>query len=60
MIRINDETPTETLQEVKVGDMITDGFSKTGRVESVEIEDDGLYKVYEFYLNTDRVITTKR
>ncbi|WP_113652024.1 hypothetical protein [Pedobacter namyangjuensis] len=60
MIRINDETPTETLQEVKVGDMITDGFSKTGRVESVEIEDDGLYKVYEFYLNTDRVISTKR
>ena len=60
MIRINDETPTETLQEVKVGDMITDGFSKTGRVESVEIEDDGLYKIYEFYLNTDRVISTKR
>lgn len=60
MIRVNDETPAEILQEVKVGDMITDGFSKTGRVESVEIEDDGLYKVYAYYLNTDRVISTRR
>lgn len=60
MIRVNDETPVDVLQEVKIGDMITDGFSKTGKVEAVEIEDDGLYKIYEFYLNTDRVISTKR
>ena len=60
MIRINDETPIEALQDIKVGDMVTDGFSKTSLVESIEISDDGLYRVYEFYLITGRVIKTKR
>ncbi|TCC88092.1 hypothetical protein EZ428_20440 [Pedobacter frigiditerrae] len=60
MIRVNDETPTEVLQDINVGNLITDGFSKTGLVESIETTDDGLYKIYEFYLNTGRVITTKR
>ncbi|MEE1945754.1 hypothetical protein VRU48_11600 [Pedobacter sp. KR3-3] len=60
MIRINDETPEETLQDIKIGDMVTDGFSKTSLVESINISDDGLYKIYEFNLITGRVITTKR
>lgn len=60
MIRINDETPEETLQDIKIGDMVTDGFSKTSLVESINISDDGLYKIYEFNLVTGRVITTKR
>ncbi len=60
MIRINNETPVATLQEIKVGDMVTDGFSKTGLVEGIEIVDDGLYKIYEFHLTTDRIISTKR
>ena len=60
MIRINDETSTEQLQEIKVGDLVTDTFSKTGLVESIEISDDGLYRIYEFNLVTGRVIITKR
>lgn len=60
MTRINDETSMEILQDIKVGDMVTDGFSKTSLVERIETSDDGLYKVYEFYLVTGRVITTKR
>lgn len=60
MIRINDDTPTETLQDVKVGDMVTDGFSKTSSVESINISDDGLYRVYQFYLITGRTIVAKR
>jgi len=60
MIRINDETSIEVLQDIKVGDLVTDGFSKTSLVESIATTDDGLYKVYEFYLATGRVITTKR
>ena len=60
MIRINEETPAEVLQDLKAGDLVTDGFSKTGLVESVETTDDGLYKIYELHLNTGRVITTKR
>lgn len=60
MIRINDETPEDTLNDIKIGDMVTDGFSKTSLVESIDISDDGLYKIYEFTLITGRVITTKR
>lgn len=60
MIRINSETPVEVLEEIRIGDLVTDGFSKTSFVERIEIKDDGLYKLFEFYLDTDRVITTKR
>lgn len=60
MIRINDETSNEVLQDLKIGDLVTDGFSKTGLVEAIETTDDGLYKIYELHLNTGRVITTKR
>lgn len=60
MIRINSETPTELLQDIKIGDLVTDTFSKTGLVEEVKISDDGLYRMYEFTLVTGRVIITKR
>jgi hypothetical protein len=60
MIRLNSETSNEILQAVKVGDMVTDGFSKTSSVERIEISDDGLYRVYDFYLITGRVIRLKK
>lgn len=60
MIRINEETSIETLQDIKIGDLVTDGFSKTSLVERIETTDDGMYKIYEFHLITGRVITTKR
>lgn len=60
MIRINEETPIEVLQDIKVGDMVTDGFSKTSLVESIATSDDGLYRVYEFNLITGRTIVVKR
>lgn len=60
MIRINNDTPDEVLQDVRVGQLITDTFSKTGLVEQIDISDDGLYKVYTFSLITGRVIVTKR
>lgn len=60
MIRINDDTPIETLQAIKIGDMVTDGFSKTSLVENISISDDGLYRIYEFNLITGRTILVKR
>jgi hypothetical protein len=60
MIRINNETSTATLQDIKIGDLVTDGFSKTSLVESIEIKDDGLYRVYDFHLITGRTITIKK
>lgn len=60
MIRLNNDTPNEILQDVKIGNMVTDTFSKTGLVESIEVSDDGLYRVYEFNLVTGRTITVKK
>ena len=40
--------------------MVTDTFSKTGMVEEIDIEDDGLSKIYKFTLVTGRNIQIKR
>ena len=60
MIRLNQDTPSDILQEVKLGDLVTDTFSKTGLVEDINISDDGLYRIYEFNLVTGRTITVKK
>jgi len=60
MIRLNSDTPTNVLQEVKEGSMVTDTFSKTGLVERIETSDDGYNKIYTFHLVTGRVITVKK
>lgn len=59
MIRLNEETPLNVLNEIKQGDMVTDTFSKTGLVESIKVTDDGLYRIYEFTLVTGRIIKIK-
>ncbi|WP_316815558.1 hypothetical protein [Pedobacter nyackensis] len=60
MIRLNKDTPLEVLQEIKKGDLVTDTFSKTGLVESIETFDDGLYRIYTFNLVTGRTIVIKK
>ena len=60
MIRLNSDTPEAVLQEVRIGSMVTDTFSKTGLVEEIEIADDGLAKIYRFFLVTGRLIEIKR
>lgn len=60
MIRLTEETPLEVLNEIKKGDLVTDTFSKTGLVESIEMTDDGLYRIYSFTLVTGRIITVKK
>lgn len=60
MIRLDNDTPSSVLQEVKIGDMVTDTFSKTGLIEDIETTDDGLYKIYTFNLVTGRSIVIKK
>ncbi|TDQ11413.1 hypothetical protein [Pedobacter metabolipauper] len=60
MIRLNSDTPSSVLQDVREGQLVTDTFSKTGLVEEIIITDDGLYRVYEFKLVTGRSITIKK
>ena len=59
MIRLNQDTTPEVLNEIKKGDFVTDTFSKSGLVEEICTSDDGLYKIYEFKLVTGRVIVIK-
>ncbi|MHA4893355.1 hypothetical protein ACXZ1K_01285 [Pedobacter sp. PWIIR3] len=60
MIRLNQDTPSDVLQDIKIGSLVTDTFSKTGLVEEILISDDGLYRIYEFNLVTGRTITIKK
>ena len=60
MIRVNEQTSTEVLNDIREGNLITDTFSKTGLVERIEITDDPLYRVYNFHLVTGRTITIKK
>ena len=60
MIRLTEDTPLDVLNEIKEGDLVTDTFSKTGLVESMEMTDDGLYRIYSFTLVTGRIITIKK
>lgn len=60
MKRLNSDTTNQELQDVKKGDLVTDTFSKTGLVESIEVTDDALHRTYEFHLVTGRIITVKK
>ncbi len=60
MIRLNEDTPLDVLNDLKKGDFVTDTFSKTGLVEQVTVTDDGLYRIYEIMLVTGRVISIKK
>jgi len=60
MIRINQDTTSQVLQEVKKGDLVTDTFSKTGLVEDIDVTDDGMYRIYTYTLVTGRTIVVKK
>jgi len=60
MKRLNSETSNEELLDVKKGDMVTDTFSKTGLVESIEVIEDALYRTFVFHLVTGRTITIRK
>ncbi len=60
MIRVNEETPIEVLNDISIGNLITDTFSKTGLVESIDVTDDALYRIYKFNLVTGRTIQIKK
>lgn len=60
MIRLNQDTSLEVLRSVKIGDIVTDTFSKTGIVEEIEVIDEGIYNVFKFKLVTGREIVIKK
>ncbi|RZK49634.1 MAG: hypothetical protein EOO99_04540 [Pedobacter sp.] len=59
MIRITSETSIEILSEIKPGDFVTDSFSKSGIVESIEKNDLDIYIEFRFTLVTGSIIAVR-
>ncbi len=57
---ITADTPSTELNSIKINDAISDGFSKFGNVESIEIEDKGQFRLYIFTLITGTKIVIQK
>jgi hypothetical protein len=59
MTIINDNLPTSTLLEIKVGEVITDGKGQSGTVKSIEISETDEFLMFLFQLETSNIIIKK-
>jgi len=57
---LNQNTPSTDLKSVKIGDEVTDGFSKSGHVEKIEIKPKGSGTEYLYTLVTGAQILVIR
>ncbi len=59
MITINDNLPTSTLLELKVGDEITDGNTQSGTIKNIEISETDEFLMFIFRLDKQHIIVKK-
>jgi hypothetical protein len=59
MTIINDNLPTSTLLEIKVGEVITDGRGQSGTVKSIEISETDEFLMFLFQLEDSHIIVKK-
>ena len=59
MTIINDNLPTSTLLEIKIGEVITDGKGQSGIVKSIEISETDEFLMFLFRLETGYIIVKK-
>ncbi|TCD28248.1 hypothetical protein EZ456_06050 [Pedobacter psychrodurus] len=59
MTIINDNLPTSTLLELKVGDEITDGNNQSGTIKSIEISETDEFLMFLFQLEGSHNIVKK-
>lgn len=59
MTIINDNLPTSTLLEIKIGEVITDGKGQSGIVKSIEISETDEFLMFLFQLETSYIIVKK-
>lgn len=59
MTIINDNLPTSTLLEIKVGEVITDGKGQSGIVKNIEISETDEFLMFLFQLEDSHIIVKK-
>lgn len=59
MTIINDNLPTSTLLEIKIGEVITDGKGQSGTVKSIEISETDEFLMFLFRLEGSHIIVRK-
>ncbi|MBT2561394.1 hypothetical protein J7E50_11170 [Pedobacter sp. ISL-68] len=59
MTIINDNLPTSTLLEIKIGEVITNGKGQSGTVKSIEISETDEFLMFLFQLETGYIIVKK-
>ncbi|ARS39641.1 hypothetical protein CA265_08255 [Sphingobacteriaceae bacterium GW460-11-11-14-LB5] len=59
MITINDNLPTSTLLELKVGDEITDGNTQSGTIKNIEISETDEFLMFIFQLEKQHLTVKK-
>ncbi|MGN7990412.1 hypothetical protein ACTJKC_23950 [Pedobacter sp. 22226] len=58
MIAVNDQLPTSTLLELKVGDTITSG-NQSGIIQKVEISETDEFLMFLFQLESNHIMVRK-
>lgn len=59
MTIINDNLPTSTLLELKVGDEITNGNDQSGTIKNIEISETDEFLMFLFQLEGSHIIVKK-
>ncbi|WP_316829945.1 hypothetical protein [Pedobacter aquatilis] len=60
MIKVDKNTATSTLLEVKIGSVITDGHEITGTVTEINITDTDEFWLFIFYLDEKKQIEIRK
>ncbi|WP_025143564.1 hypothetical protein [Pedobacter jeongneungensis] len=58
MITLNDQLPTSTLLELKVGDDISNG-NQSGKIKNIEISETDEFLMFLFQLENNHIIIKK-
>ena len=59
MITVNDNLPTSTLLELKVGDEITDENGQSGKIKTIEISETDEFLMFLFHLESKHIVIKK-
>ncbi|RBQ03118.1 hypothetical protein [Pedobacter miscanthi] len=59
MITVNDQLPTSTLLELKIGEDITDGNTLSGKISAIEISETDEFLMFLFQLENSHMIIRK-
>lgn len=59
MITVNDQLPTSSLLDLKIGNHITDGNKLSGKISGIEISETDEFLMFLFHLENSHIIVRK-